>query len=137
MFVFMHRKHIPVLKHIISIFLILKNIPLPSPAFPCISFLIVYSKIVQGYLAKTADCVSIGISLNLAYFAFVKLKLENRKSEEDKRNIMEFPLVKAILNEFKGAKIETLTRKITENSDNDDSSFASANTENDFIDEED
>lgn len=64
-------------------------------------------------------------------------QLENRKSEEDKRNIMEFPLVKAILNEFKGAKIETLTRKITENSDNDVSSFASANTENDFIDEED
>lgn len=64
-------------------------------------------------------------------------QLENRKSEEDKRNIMEFPLVKAILSEFKGAKIETLTRKITENSDNDDSSFASANTENDLIDEED
>ena len=64
-------------------------------------------------------------------------QIENRKSEEDKRNIMEFPLVKAILSEFKGAKIETLTRKITENSDNDDSSFASANTENDFIDEED
>lgn len=38
---------------------------------------------------------------------------EKAKSDEDKRSISEYPLVKAILAEFKGAKIETLTRKIT------------------------
>lgn len=37
---------------------------------------------------------------------------EKAKSDEDKRSISEYPLVKAILAEFKGAKIETLTRKI-------------------------
>ena len=52
---------------------------------------------------------------------------ENAKAEENKRNIMEYPLVRAIMEEFKGAKIETLTRKIGEeisagNTDNDDSS---------------
>lgn len=36
---------------------------------------------------------------------------ERAKSEEDKRSIMEYPLVKAIMAEFKGAKIETLTRR--------------------------
>lgn len=37
---------------------------------------------------------------------------ERAKSEEDKRSIMEYPLVKAIMAEFKGAKIETLTRRV-------------------------
>lgn len=36
---------------------------------------------------------------------------ERAAEEEYKRNISEYPLVKAILAEFKGAKIETLTRK--------------------------
>lgn len=36
---------------------------------------------------------------------------ERAAEEEYKRNISEYPLVKAILTEFKGAKIETLTRK--------------------------
>lgn len=36
---------------------------------------------------------------------------ERAQSEEDKRSIMEYPLVKAIMAEFKGAKIETLTRR--------------------------
>lgn len=45
-------------------------------------------------------------------------KKERAKDEENKKNISEYPLVKAILAEFKGAKIETLTRKIIEqNSD--------------------
>ena len=37
---------------------------------------------------------------------------ERAKTEEDKRNIMEYPLVRAIMAEFKGAKIETLTRRV-------------------------
>ncbi len=37
--------------------------------------------------------------------------IENEKLEENKRNIQENPLVKAVLEEFKGAKIETLVRK--------------------------
>lgn len=41
---------------------------------------------------------------------------ERAAEEEYKRNISEYPLVKAILAEFKGAKIETLTRKF--NSEN-------------------
>ena len=39
---------------------------------------------------------------------------ENAKAEENKRNVMEYPLVRAIMEEFKGAKIETLTHKISE-----------------------
>lgn len=35
---------------------------------------------------------------------------ENAAAEENKKNISEYPLVKAILAEFKGSKIETLTR---------------------------
>lgn len=34
--------------------------------------------------------------------------------EKDKRDIAEYPLVRAILSEFKGAKIDTLTRKVSE-----------------------
>lgn len=46
---------------------------------------------------------------------------ERAELEEDKRNISEYPLVKAILAEFKGAKIETLTRKInTESAEEED-----------------
>lgn len=43
---------------------------------------------------------------------------ENAKLEQNKRNIQTNPLVKAILDEFKGAKIETLVRKQTEDSEN-------------------
>ena len=35
---------------------------------------------------------------------------ENAETEANKRSISEYPLVKAILAEFKGSKIETLTR---------------------------
>lgn len=41
---------------------------------------------------------------------------EKAELEADKRSISEYPLVKAILAEFKGAKIETLTRKISSES---------------------
>lgn len=37
---------------------------------------------------------------------------EQAQDEENKRNVSDYPLVKAILAEFKGAKIETLTHKI-------------------------
>lgn len=39
--------------------------------------------------------------------------IENAQKEADKKNVAENPLVKAILDEFKGAKIETLMRKFT------------------------
>lgn len=38
---------------------------------------------------------------------------ENAALEKDKRSISEYPLVRAILSEFKGARIDTLTRKIS------------------------
>lgn len=37
---------------------------------------------------------------------------EKAKDEQNKKNVSDLPLVKAILAEFSGAKIETLTRKI-------------------------
>lgn len=40
---------------------------------------------------------------------------ENAQKEEDKRNVSEIPLVKAILEEFRGAKIDIATRKILQN----------------------
>lgn len=40
--------------------------------------------------------------------------------ENDKRSIAEYPLVRAILNEFKGAKIDTLTRKFSEEDASDE-----------------
>jgi hypothetical protein len=36
------------------------------------------------------------------------------KDREEKKDVMDLPLVKAIMAEFKGAKIESLTRKIME-----------------------
>ncbi len=45
---------------------------------------------------------------------------ERAELEEDKRSISEYPLVKAILAEFKGAKIETLTRKVISESAEED-----------------
>ena len=43
---------------------------------------------------------------------------ENAELEQNKRNVRENPLVKAILQEFNGAKIETLVRKQAENNEN-------------------
>ena len=64
---------------------------------------------------------------------------ENAKSEAEKQNIMEYPLVKAIMEEFKGAKIETLTRKVTDDEVEDDlSEFGGKNNDdNDLIYDED
>jgi len=44
---------------------------------------------------------------------------ENLAIEREQRNVMEYPLVKAIMAEFKGAKIESMVRKIQE-SENDE-----------------
>ena len=55
--------------------------------------------------------------------------LERAAEEEEKRNIMEYPLVKAIMAEFKGAKIETVTRRITETDDDEEIDFGSDNNE--------
>ena len=61
--------------------------------------------------------------------------LEKAAEEEYKRNVSEYPLVKAILAEFKGAKIETLTRKI--NNSNDVSESDTETNDNEiFFDEE-
>ena len=43
---------------------------------------------------------------------------EAAQKENDKKNIAETPLVKAILDEFNGAKIETLTKKVSEKQEN-------------------
>ncbi|MDO4184273.1 MAG: DNA polymerase III subunit gamma/tau [Rhodospirillales bacterium] len=43
--------------------------------------------------------------------------IENAQKEADKKNVAENPLVKAILDEFRGAKIETLMRKIAADED--------------------
>ncbi len=55
--------------------------------------------------------------------------LERAAEEEEKRNIMEYPLVKAIMAEFKGAKIETATRRISETDDDEEIDFGSDNNE--------
>ena len=54
---------------------------------------------------------------NLGQTLFQK---EDAKIAEERKDIMESPLVKAILAEFKGARIETIIRKISESSENDD-----------------
>lgn len=43
---------------------------------------------------------------------------ETKELERDKKNISEYPLVKAILSEFNGAKIETVIRKAVEDAEN-------------------
>ena len=60
---------------------------------------------------------------------------EKTAEEEYKRNVCEYPLVKAILAEFKGAKIETLTRKINDSNDVSESDTETNDSEI-FFDEE-
>jgi DNA polymerase-3 subunit gamma/tau len=57
---------------------------------------------------------------------------ESRELNRDKENISEYPLVKAILSEFNGAKIETIVRKATEEAEDENLDFfeAEANFEN-------
>ena len=46
--------------------------------------------------------------------------IESRELNRDKKNISEYPLVKAILNEFNGAKIDTIIRKSVEAAEDDE-----------------
>lgn len=48
--------------------------------------------------------------------------IENEQKEKDKKNVAETPLVKAILEEFRGARIENLTRKVKAGEDDEDES---------------
>lgn len=69
------------------------------------------------------------IELNRGALGVTLADLERAAEEEEKRNIMEYPLVKAIMAEFKGAKIETATRRITETDDDEEIDFGSDNNE--------
>ena len=63
---------------------------------------------------------------------------ERKQTESDKKNISEYPLVKAILSEFNGAKIETIIRKsVEESAKEDDIAFAMDDTNNETYEEED
>lgn len=62
--------------------------------------------------------------------------MEKAAEEEEKRNIMEYPLVKAIMAEFKGAKIETATRKIAEEDEDESSNFFGGETSEIIYDED-
>ena len=62
--------------------------------------------------------------------------MERAAEEEEKRNIMEYPLVKAIMAEFKGAKIETATRKMAEEDEDESSSFFGGETSEIIYDED-
>ena len=48
--------------------------------------------------------------------------IENEQKEKDKKKVAETPLVKAILEEFRGARIENLTRKVKAGEDDGDES---------------
>ncbi len=61
---------------------------------------------------------------------------ENEQKEKDKKNIAETPLVKAILDEFRGARIENLTRKATPEDQEGESADIFSNNE-DFFNSED
>lgn len=52
--------------------------------------------------------------------------MESKELNRDKENISEYPLVKAILSEFKGAKIETVVRKAVEDAEDEDEDFLKA-----------
>ena len=49
---------------------------------------------------------------------------ESKELNRDKENISEYPLVKAILSEFNGAKIETIVRKAVEEAEDEDLDFS-------------
>ena len=56
---------------------------------------------------------------------------ESKELNKDKENISEYPLVKAILSEFNGAKIETIVRRAQEEAEDDlDFSETETNIEN-------
>lgn len=63
--------------------------------------------------------------------------LEAKELDKDKKNISEYPLVKAILCEFNGAKIETIIRKhVEEAEDENEAEFNVAGSVNETYDED-
>ena len=54
---------------------------------------------------------------------------EKAAEDEYRKNIMEYPLVKAIMAEFKGAKIEYLTRKLIKEAEDTDENEIGNNLE--------
>lgn len=60
---------------------------------------------------------------------------EKAKDVEEKKDVMDIPLIKAIFAEFKGAKIDTLTRKISQNN-NDNTTESFFNDEPIYIEED-
>ena len=63
--------------------------------------------------------------------------LEAKELDKDKKNISEYPLVKAILSEFNGAKIDTIIRKsIVEAEDENEAEFSVPEQINEIYDEE-
>ena len=63
--------------------------------------------------------------------------LEAKELDKDKKNISEYPLVKAILSEFNGARIETIIRKsIVEAEDENEAEFSVPEQVNEIYDEE-
>jgi len=58
---------------------------------------------------------------------------ENASLAEKKRDVMAYPLVKAIMNEFKGAKIESLSRRTPENAESAENGDISFETNTDLI----
>jgi DNA polymerase-3 subunit gamma/tau len=65
--------------------------------------------------------------------------LERQELEKDKKNISEYPLVKAILNEFNGAKMETIIRKAVEEAEDEDveAEFTAPDTNSETLEDED
>lgn len=61
---------------------------------------------------------------------------EQALDEENKKSVSDLPLVKAILSEFKGAKIETLTRKINKELAGEVDSSSFEENENTYFEEE-
>ena len=55
---------------------------------------------------------------------------ETKELERDKKNISEYPIVKAILSEFNGAKIETVIRKAVEEAEDDEAAEFNVPEEN-------
>lgn len=62
--------------------------------------------------------------------------LERKKLDADKKNISEYPLVNAILSEFKGAKIETIVRKAVEDAEKEDTTINANELINETYEEE-
>ena len=62
--------------------------------------------------------------------------LERKDLEQNCKNISEYPLVKAILDEFNGAKIETIIHKSVEAAEDENPAEFSAESFNNYNDEE-